>query len=421
VRPRLAVLASALTVLATVAVPGLVSAAPRHNRGLTINPVPNPSIAGEGVLIFGQLAGGTSGEKIRLYHRLAGSPFYTRVGTTTTDAHGFYEFTRAEGVVDTNRSWFVRGPGGAHSRTVFERVSALVSLASSATSADTNHPIVFFGHVTPNHAGERVYLQEQLGSSSSDDWRTITTGRIGPGSTYAIIHRFRVPGERDLRVVFPGDFRNIRGESDPVSVTIDQAQLPGFTINSSQPIIDYGHSVTISGVLNTTMPTMVTLYERMPFQDRFVPIQDTTTGAGGSYRFPPQMPPSGALYQVRTTFTPHRHSAVLFEGVRDAVSMAPTSSTVPVDGKVTFTGTVLPDKAGHVIYLQRQGKDGDWHTVEISFVRSNSTFQFVWRFGTPGTEKFRARITSDHLNVGNESAPVTITVVPAPTSTLSQS
>jgi hypothetical protein len=420
VRPRFAVLASVLAALAVTAAPATAGAAPRHNRGLTINATPNPILAGEGVLIFGRLTGGTAGETIRLYHRVAGSPRFTQVGSTTTDAHGFYEFTRAEGVVFTNRAWFVRGPGGVHSRTVFERVSALVSLASSETSTDTDHTVVFTGQVTPNHTGERVYLQQQVGSS--DDWHTLESGRIGPGSTYSISHRFRVPGERDVRVVFRGDFRNVRGESDPISLTIEQAQVAGFTINTSDPIIQFGQSVTISGVLSSaTSPAMVTLYERNPFQNRYVPIADTTTGTGGSYSFPPQMPTFNTLYQVRTTFAPHRHSAVLFEGVRDAVTMTASSTTVPVDGKVTFTGTVLPDKAGHVIYLQRLGRDGDWHTVEVRFVRSNSTFQFGWRFGTPGTQRFRARITSDHGNVGGASAPVTITVTPAPASTLSAS
>src|SRR5437868_5178267 len=158
-RPRLVALASMLSAILAIAAPAMASAAPRHNRGLTINATPNPILAGEGVLIFGHVVGGTSGQTIRLYHRLAGSPRFTLVGTATTEPHGFYEFTRAEGVVYTNRSWFVRGPGGVHSRTVFERVSALVSLGSSATSTDTDHPVLFFGHVSPSHTGERVFLQ----------------------------------------------------------------------------------------------------------------------------------------------------------------------------------------------------------------------------------------------------------------------
>ena len=52
-------------------------------------------------------------------------------------------------------------------------------------------------------------------------------------------------------------------------------------------------------------------------------------------------------------------------------------------------------------------------------VRPNSTFQFAWRFGKAESAKFRARIYSDHNNVGAASAPVTITVTgTAPVATL---
>src|ERR1700722_18547114 len=120
-RPRIVVLASLLTALTVAAAPSVASAAPHHNRGLTINATPNPILAGDGVLIYGQLSTPPVGSQtIVLYHHISGSHAgYTRIGSTTTDATGFYEFTRAEGVVLTNRSWFAREDGvhGVHSRT----------------------------------------------------------------------------------------------------------------------------------------------------------------------------------------------------------------------------------------------------------------------------------------------------------------
>ncbi len=109
-RPRFAVLASALTALVVMAVPGLADAAPRHNHGLTINATPNPIIAGEGVLIYGQLKGtDIAGQTIVLYHHVNDSgKRLQRIGQRPPPTHGFYEFTRDEGVVQTNRSWFVR-------------------------------------------------------------------------------------------------------------------------------------------------------------------------------------------------------------------------------------------------------------------------------------------------------------------------
>jgi hypothetical protein len=116
---------------------------------------------------------------------------------------------------------------------------------------------------------------------------------------------------------------------------------------------------------------------------------------------------------VRTTLAPRRHTAVLFEGVRDAVTMSASATAAMVGDRIVLDGTVLPDKRDHVIYLQRLGPDGDWHNVEVSVVRFGSTFHFAWRFGKAGTYQFRARITGDRGNVGGASASVTIPVSPA--------
>ena len=424
-RPRLAVLATVVTTLLAVAIPSGVTAAPVHNRGLTINAIPNPIDAGEGVFIYGHLnAAPVGGQTIILYHRLAGTNFgYTKVGRTKTDSRGFYEFTRAEDVVLTNRSWFVREQGGhfVHSRTVFERVSALVGIAASTTTTTTGQPVTFTGSVTPNHAGERVILQEE---TQSGDWRDLRSGRLDRGSNYSIEYAWRFAGDHTVRVLFPRDVRNIDGASDTITEAVQQKQVPGFTITSSDQLISYGQSVTISGVLDTPgsagapEPSIpVTLWARNAYQSQFTPVADTTTGSDGSYTFAPQTPTYNTIYQVRTTLAPSRHSAVLFEGVQDVLTMTPSSTTSQVGGQVTFTGTVLPDKAGHVIYLQRLGADGDWHNEEIRLVSNGSTFQFVWTFGKAGTYEFRARITGDAANVGGASAPpVTIQVAPTTTS-----
>jgi hypothetical protein len=104
--------------------------------------------------------------------------------------------------------------------------------------------------------------------------------------------------------------------------------------------------------------------------------------------------------------------------VQDVVTIAATSPTATTGQPITITGTVTPDKAGHVIYLQKQGKDGDWHTVAVQIVRSDSSYQFAWSAGDPGTYNLRARITSDTRNVGAHSAPVVVTVTLPPTSAL---
>src|SRR5438270_7071277 len=201
-RLRFAVLASVLAALVAVPVAGS-SAAP--HRGLTINATPNPVNAAGGVLIYRQLNGASSGNQtIRLYHRINPNRQFTLLGKTTTDSLGFYEFPRAEGIVNSNREWFAVGPGGTRSRIYHERVYALVSLSASATNVDTKQTVTFTGHVTPNHIGERVYLQQQRTSSNSDEWHTLGSAVIGPGSNYSITKRWRVPDSYDEPVLFRG-------------------------------------------------------------------------------------------------------------------------------------------------------------------------------------------------------------------------
>ena len=423
-RLRIAMLACALSALVAGLGPSAAGAAPHANQGLTIRAVPHSIIAGEAVLIYGRLAGADhANQVIRLYHRIDPRPFFSLIGVTTTDSQGLYEFTRAEGIVDTNRSWFVRGPGDTHSRTVHEQVSALISLAASSTNGTTRHPLVFSGHVTPNHAGNHVLLQ--VNNGNGDAWRTVTTGRVGPDSNYAIPAAWRTPGERDVRVVLPADPRNVRSASDPVSVIIQQTEHPDFTINTSDPIVANNSPYTISGTLDqpgTTTPepnTSVSLFARVPGTPGSKLVATGLTDGSGNYSFGPMTSQTNQLYQARATFAPHRDgSAVLFEGVQDVVTMSASSSTSTVGGQVTFSGSVAPDKAGHVIYLQRLGADGDWHTVDARTVAPGSTFSFGWTFGTAGTKQFRARILGGPVNVGAASSPVTVEVMQPPVSSL---
>jgi hypothetical protein len=255
-----------------------------------------------------------------------------------------------------------------------------------------------------------VLLQQQVGSS--DEWRTLRSALLGPGSNYAAAYTWRTPGERDIRAVLPGDARNVRSLSDAVQLTIQQKQVTGFTINTSNPIQSYGQPVMISGVLTprpTAQPAFVQLWGRPASGGPFQFVGQNPIGPNGAYSFT-VTPTVNTVYQARTSFGAHPASALLWQGVHDVLTLTPSSSTSTVGGKVTFTGTVTPDKANHVVYLQRLGADGNWHSVEARVVGSGSTFNFGWTFGKAGTFRFRARIYSDGRNVGSASAPVSITV-----------
>ena len=413
-RTRLTVLAAMVCGLALAAMPAGAVAAPHHNHGLTINATPNPILSGQGVLIYGQLNGpNNTNEPIYLYHRINPADRFSLISVTHTNSVGFYEFTRAEGVVLTNRSWFVRGPADTHSRTIHERVASLVSLAESAMSTTTAQPVTFNGAVSPIHPFQVVRIQKQS-ALGGNGWQTIETTRTDGNSHFSVAHRFRVPGDYTLRAVFPTDPRNIRGESDSVTLTVQQAQIPDFTINSSAPIVTEGSSATISGVLSsagTTTPqsgVQVTLYGRQD-EGPFEALSTTVTGADGSYSFT-ETPVHNTVYYAAETLKPKHRSARLFEGVQDVVTIAPSSSTTTVGGTVTLGGTVSPDKTGHVIWLQRLGKDGNWHDVASSTVTNGSNYSFNYTPGQQGTVQLRARIYGGPENVGAASPAASITV-----------
>lgn len=417
-RPR-AGLSSLLAMFALLATAAGVGAAPLHNHGLTIAVTPNPILAGEGVLIYGQLhTKPVGGQTITLYDHVAGRPGFTPVGKTTTDASGFYEFARAESVVVSNRSWYVRvaGAKGVHSRTVHERVAALVSLAASASTGETGKPIVFSGSVLPNHAGEAVQLQKQVGAG----WKTLKSAILGPASRYTIRYAFRLPGAYDLRVQVPSDSRNIAALSDTASVVVQQTENPSFTIFSSAPLIDEGSSATISGTLDAPGTTTgkggvsVTLLGReAPFLpgNEFKPIAPPTiTDASGSYSFA-VTPAHNIEYQVETTagLLVHRHTATLFEAVRDVVTIVASSTTATVGGSVTFVGAVSPDLVGQTVELQKLGADGVYHRVASGVVGTFSTYGFVWTFGASGTKTFRVHVPGGPGSVGGYSPTVAVT------------
>ena len=225
-----------------------------------------------------------------------------------------------------------------------------------------------------------VRLQAQKGGS--DNWHTVKTGRTGRASNYSISYRWRVPGVRDVRVVFPGDARNTAACRTQSRSRSSRPRSPSFTINTSTPIISYGQTATISGTLDnagTTTPlpnTPVTLCSRTATQTTFTCNTATATNASGGYAFAVN-PTLNAVYVVRTTLPPHRHSAALFEGVRDLLTITPSATSSAVGQKITLGGVVTPDKAGDMVYLQRLGKDGNWHTVEVRSVRHDSSYQFV--------------------------------------------
>ena len=405
----------ALVAVTFMAMPSKANAAPRHNHGLTIAATPDPISAGDGVLIYGQLTGPNNADKrVWLFHRINPAQRFTPVSVTRTNSSGFYDFVRADGVVNSNRNWFVLGPRNTHSRTIHEWVASVVTLGSSTASATTAQTVNFTGTVSPTHDNQTVLLQEQESSApSGNGWKTIAASRTSSSSAFAIAHRFRMAGTYTLRALFPADARNIAGVSPSISLAVQQEQNPSFTINASAQAITNGQTETISGTLyadgstTTVQPNVtVTLYGRQG-TDQFKALQSKQTDSSGDYSFT-TVPSYNTVYYA--TAGAKEKTAKLYVGVQDVVNAQLGATTVTVGGTVKVTGNVTPDHTGHVLYLQQQNVAGQWVDVGTSYLSTGSTFAFNYTPGMAGTVNLRVQITGGPWSIGGISTTMPLTV-----------
>jgi hypothetical protein len=382
----------------------------RHNISIAVSD--NPVVAGDQLAIFGRLRGRGNGNRVVvLWHRINPRPFFTPVQRTTTDANGFYAFLRPEGVVNTNRNWFVRSVG-ARSRTVHERVFSLVTLSGPPDGSNLEtgpaHKVTFTGTVSPFAVGDRVILQRQ-NADNGNSWHRIDRTQVQPGGTYTFNHTFRVPGDANIRVLVRATRRNIASVSNVLGYEISQAQNPALTLNSSADPITIGQSTTLSGTVKGGGGQPVNLFAKTR-GGQFQQVGTMVADSGGNYSFL-QVPLHNTLYQVQSG---GKKSAQLFEGVRFLLTASEAPSTVNAGDQVTFSGTVSPDATGHVIYLQRQNPSGNgFHTVQVGNVGTGSVYSISRRLFVPGTKAFRVFIPGGPINQGAASQTFTIQVNPA--------
>ena len=243
----------------------------------------------------------------------------------------------------------------------------------------------------------------------------LATTSTTKSSTFDLSHRWLYPGGYTLRAEFPGDGRNVESASDDVTLIVQQREHPSFTITTSEPVISEGSSVTISGVLyrpgSTSIvepPTQVTLYGQQ-MGGALKAIVTTVTGSDGSYSFT-ETPSHNELFRAEMTLNPHRATSDLYQGVQDMVSLGASSRTAELGGTVTCSGTISPDKSGHLIYLQRLGADGYWHNALSGVVGASSAYSFSYTFGDLGDVELRARIYGGPDNIGSASSPIFVEV-----------
>lgn len=430
-RFRQLALASAAGAIAAGAAPAIASAhhAQRYksDSDLTITANPDPVQSGAAVTIYGQLTSSSnSGQTVDLYDRAVGGRTYTLLATTTTDSSGNYEFTRAAGTVTNDRDWYVTAPStGSRSHVLVEDVQSLISASASTTTALTNAAITFTGTVTPAVTHGWVALQVE-GGVTGNSWRTVAYGRVNSSSDYTIKHRFRTAGEQEVRVEFLGNDKNSSAASSPIAITVQQAQNAGFTIKSSAQPLTAGSSATISGVVDTSSTSTtadagvsVALYGKT-YAHGYKLVATTTTGSDGSYAFTVS-PTRTTVYQARLVSNSSRRSTALFEGVKDTVTFTPSTTSTSVGDTVTFSGTVGPTIPGHAIYLQAYSTtDSRWHTVQVGFLSSTSTYSLSWTAWQAGSVQLRVLVPGGQRNFGVVSSATTITVATSTASAIAK-
>lgn len=417
---------------------------PNGRCAIGMSIAPRQIAAGDPVVVFGRLRcanpANAAGQEVKLFHHLTGLPGsgYSYVQSTTTEANGFYELSRADGVVETNRSWYVSARG-ARSAAKRIRVAAQVSFKGPAQGqllTGFANRVTFTGAVSPADVGARVILQRQ-NALTGNQWRHIDTGVVQAGGDFTITHTFVVAGDANIRVLVRSQRRNVPSASEVLAYSVSQAQNAQLTIQASSDPISYGEAVTISGKLATDVSEPITLLARTLHQQGFARVAQLDTNAAGEYSFPAQSPVNSTLYRVQAAGgscgveaspdTPgpvcpmmrRLSSAVLYEGVSDVLTAQASPAVVQAGQSVTFSGAVSPDHTGHVIYLERQNADGDgFHVIQVAYVEPGSTYSIVHRLYDPGTKVLRVYVPGGPENQGVASQRFTIQVNPAPASEL---
>jgi Phosphoesterase family len=200
--------------LVPVASAVIVSSAARHSVGVTITSAPNPSTDGQSVTISGRLRAPQHAHAVvLLWRRLPRQRRFHPTAATRTDSSGRWSMTVR---VDGNRWWYVTSRG-LRSRTVHQRVQALITLTPSEAKAAPGDQVTFTGSVSPSHPGLQVVLQE-LGPTG---WQGVAQGGLDTASDFSIDYAFPADGMYEVRAYLRWGAKNINSYSPPVTIDVN--------------------------------------------------------------------------------------------------------------------------------------------------------------------------------------------------------
>jgi len=391
------------------------TAAARPHARLSLLLPSGPVLAGDAVLLRGRLSGAHhAGQPVIVAERLSGRRRFTRVARARTDARGRWLVVRRAGAVLTDRLVHASA-GGASSRVAALPVQAELSLAVPAAIQPAGTTIAFTGTLTPRDPGAQIELQEL---TPGGNWRALRGGRASANARFRISVGFPEAGQATLRVLFAGDRRAQATASAPVSLIVEQAPLGAVSLlaatnpvaaspDPAGPMPAAGLSGTVSGP--TGARRLVTLFARTSGGIDFPPADTTTSDGSGGFAFSPALNRTTA-YAVRAA--DGSLSGQVIVGVLPTVTVAPLPAQARAGGRLIVAGMVSPPIGGFPAELQRQGRDGGFHTIARGNIAPDGSFRILGPLGAPGPERLRVLIAGGSEDLVSASVPVALVVSP---------
>jgi hypothetical protein len=139
-------------------------------------------------------------------------------GTDTTGADGSFQLSEAPPATTAYRASFAGSDdyGTADSGQVTVGVRTRVTARKSTGTVRLGGSFTVTGTVSPNHAGQRVYLQRLVGGA----WKTAATADLSSGSGFALRAKPPTRGRLTYRAYKGADGDHVAAASANQAVTV---------------------------------------------------------------------------------------------------------------------------------------------------------------------------------------------------------
>jgi hypothetical protein len=159
-----------------------------------------------------------AGQPVNLWAQPATTAGWQHAGTATTGADGSFRFAPAPAATTAYRVSFAGADryATADSAQVTVSVRTKVSARKSASTVRYGQSFSITGAVSPNHAGQRVYLQRLVNSA----WKTAATATLSSTSGYILRAKPPTKGKLTYRVYKSADRGHLASASAKQTITV---------------------------------------------------------------------------------------------------------------------------------------------------------------------------------------------------------